>query len=545
MEQKAGTADMREAREIAQRFVGSDAKENEATLTGMIAARAQDVDLLQQAVEALARVAPDGLAANYFATIYQAARGDLGDAEASLERAEKAGLPAEQAALIRADTGIARHLRFVHAFEIAGLLLAAWAAAMLFIFVAGRLMSATALRAIDRHVAEPPGALLAATRSLRRVYAAAIGAAAVYYYLSIPILICLVLGIAGLVLWGVLAAGWIPIKLVVLVVAGAGFTVWALARALFAGRGKDEDPGRRLQEAEAPALWSTLRQVAAEVGTRPVDAVFLTPGTEVAVGERGPMVARLRDHGRRHLILGIGVLGGMTQRQLRAVLAHEYGHFSNRDTAGGDVAATVRASLMTAVLRMARSGSAGSLNPAWQFLRLYYAVFQRMALGASRLQEVLADRHAAVIYGGATFADGLRHVVRRSAEFSAVADATIRRAQEHRRAIANLYVPPEDAVVNRADVESAVQKAMTDPGSPYDSHPPVARRIDWVAAFEAPAAAPGDGPAWDLFPDRTRVEAEMTTLINRRLGEQNLIDPPAPDPAAPPALAGPLERFGR
>ena len=270
--------------------------------------------------------------------------------------------------------------------------------------------------------------------------------------------------------------------------------------------------------------------MAGEVGTRVVDDVFLTPGTEVAVSERGSMSARLRGRGRRFLILGVGVLEGMTVRQLRAVLAHEYGHFSNRDTAGGDAAAAVRIALLNAVIRIATSGGASALNPAWHFLRVFSALFERIALGASRLQEVMADRFAAAAYGGAVFAEGLDYVVRRTVEFSAEADVVIERAGKARQAIANLYAPPTAGSIDFVKIEQEVAKTMADAGSPYDSHPPVERRIAWVAAFETPPGAPADVPAWSLFPDRARFEVEMTRVINQRLSEKGVIDlhPPAP-----------------
>ena len=54
--------------------------------------------------------------------------------------------------------------------------------------------------------------------------------------------------------------------------------------------------------------------------TRPVDAIFLTPGTELAVFERGNWLQRLRDQGKRSLILGLGVVDGFRTDDFRAVL---------------------------------------------------------------------------------------------------------------------------------------------------------------------------------------------------------------------------------
>ena len=80
------------------------------------------------------------------------------------------------------------------------------------------------------------------------------------------------------------------------------------------------------------------RNVAAAINTRPVNEIRVTHGTELAVYERGGMRVKMQDKAERILIVGVATLNGFSQNAFRAVLAHEYGHFSNRDTAGGDIA---------------------------------------------------------------------------------------------------------------------------------------------------------------------------------------------------------------
>ena len=100
-------------------------------------------------------------------------------------------------------------------------------------------------------------------------------------------MIAAVIVLAGAIIYGFIMLGRIPIKLLLLVGIVALVSVWSMLRSLFIRRGADEDPGRPLAEPEAPALWALLREVAQRVGTRPVDAVYMTLGTEVAVIERG------------------------------------------------------------------------------------------------------------------------------------------------------------------------------------------------------------------------------------------------------------------
>ena len=57
--------------------------------------------------------------------------------------------------------------------------------------------------------------------------------------------------------------------------------------------------------------------------------------------ERGGVLRQVRGKSERCLVLGAAVLDGMRVRGLKAILAHEYGHFHNEDTAGGGFALAV------------------------------------------------------------------------------------------------------------------------------------------------------------------------------------------------------------
>ena len=54
----------------------------------------------------------------------------------------------------------------------------------------------------------------------------------------------------------------------------------------------------------------------------------------------------------------------MRQGELKAVLAHEYGHFANRDTAGGGFALAVRRAVLEMARTLAEGGAATWYNPA-------------------------------------------------------------------------------------------------------------------------------------------------------------------------------------
>ncbi len=231
---------------------------------------------------------------------------------------------------------------------------------------------------------------------VRRVYRVIVAVASGYFYLSIPVLILIVAALVGGLIYILVSAGQVFLYPALLVLIAGLYTLAAVLRSLFV-RPKNEHPGRPVTPDELPELWELAREVAQRLNTLPVDAIFLAPGSEIGVLERGSLLrALLRRPGQRYLILGLGALAGLTQGELRAILAHEYGHFNQRDMAGGNFVNLVQRSLHSMARNLAAAGLATWYNPAWWFVNLYNRIFLRITLGASRLQEILAGRLALI-----------------------------------------------------------------------------------------------------------------------------------------------------
>jgi Zn-dependent protease with chaperone function len=225
-----------------------------------------------------------------------------------------------------------------------------------------------------------------------------------------------------------------------------------------------------------------------------------------------------QDKGTRILILGVGVLNGFSRNAFRAVLAHEYGHFSHRDTAGGEVALRVNKDMVTFAYAMAEAGQAVWYNLAFQFLRAYHFIFRRITHGATRLQEILADRVAAYLYGARAFEEGLTHVIYRDVEFNHLAVREIDAASKARRALQNIYELPEakggDA---ERDVDSAFREVFGRQTSEDDTHPAPSERFRLARRVKSKGEQPADGAVWELFADREALTREMSDLVSRNL----------------------------
>src|SRR5205085_344259 len=75
---------------------------------------------------------------------------------------------------------------------------------------------------------------------------------------------------------------------------------------------------------ECPRLYETLAEVARRVDTRPVDAVYLAPGSSIGVHQEGRGPFGIFGVKERVLTLGLSTMNVLTVGELKAILAHEF-----------------------------------------------------------------------------------------------------------------------------------------------------------------------------------------------------------------------------
>lgn len=452
----------------------------------------------------------DTLATHYLSAMVAATDGHWMRAEREIRRAEKLGLSAEATQQFL-DSGVQSQAQTWRIGTYTGAVIAAWALGLGTLFCAGVLLSKLTLSHASR--ADGSLAVTEGERRLRRIYRSVVNVAGVYYYISLPIVLLIVIGATGAIFYGFILLGRIPIKLLLILGFGALATVWTMGRSLLL-RVKHTDPGRLLKRDEAEALWQLTDDVARTMNTRPIDEIRLTEGTDLAVYERGTWREKLDNKAHRILILGTAVIDGFKQDDFRSVLAHEYGHFANRDTAGGDVAMRVQNDMLKFYRAIVEAGQATWINVAFHFLRLYHFIFRRISHGATRLQEILADRVAAQTFGAVAFEGGLRHVIRQSIVFGHRADREIQDAIKAGRPLQNLYLatPSENS-----GQEDEFNQAINRPTTEDDTHPGPMDRFRMIANIAAPTQPPAEGYVWDLFKDRAAIEAEMMKTIEENV----------------------------
>lgn len=266
-----------------------------------------------------------------------------------------------------------------------------------------------------------------------------------------------------------------------------------------------------LTRGSAPALLELVNEIAREASIEPPDHVYLAPDVNLAVTEHS---------GHRCLIIGAPMLATATVDELRAGLAHEFGHFALGDkrlsgvvsfthdafrsvlvSTGGASNGTRRIAEGDGVLGSA-FGLARRLGEA--IIKTYATLFFRLTRPSDRRAELAADQLAARLAGR----DALVALLGKTAVVAPLYDLYLE--TEARRAILAGALPTDliegFATFSRrmrergavAPIEEAASRAVT---APYDSHPSDAERI----------AALRDAPASTRAPD-TRIASSLVEL---------------------------------
>ena len=177
---------------------------------------------------------------------------------------------------------------------------------------------------------------------------------------------------------------------------GVVVALWKVARAR-----PEPEVGPTLTPADAPALWEAVRELAAAAGTRAPDDIRLLPDVNAAVSEDTRLLGLVG--GTRHLYLGVPLLQTLDVGQLRSVLAHELGHYSNSHTRLGPLTYRGKQAIVATLEQL-------SGNVVGWFLRLYARLFFVVSAAVNRRQELEADELSVRIAGRATAQSALREL---------------------------------------------------------------------------------------------------------------------------------------
>lgn len=266
-----------------------------------------------------------------------------------------------------------------------------------------------------------------------------------------------------------------------------GYATW---QALHTRR--PEPVGIPVGRADAPGLWALVDGAAAAAGTRAPDRVTIVADAAARVIEHTRLLGLAG--GRRDLYLGLPLLQAWDVAPLKAVVAHELGHFSPASGRLAPMAYRGRVAVGRVVPRIPRR------NPAGPLLRAYARFYRRVDAPFSTEQELRADRIAAGYAGTAAAAAVLRDLP--------VLDGLVRifHAEYLGPGWQAGHVPDDifggflRVLAARAEDVAVLRAREAAQPSTWDTHPPRGERLAALTAADGDEGAEGEETA-ELVPD--------------------------------------------
>ena len=296
----------------------------------------------------------------------------------------------------------------------------------------------------------------------------------------------------------------LDIRLAIFCLVGAGIIMWSI----LPRRDRFIPPGPCLAPNQHPRLFAQLTGVAQVVSQAMPAEVYLVPEVNAWVAQRGGIMGL---GSRRVMGLGLPLLQILTVSQLRAVLAHEFGHFYGGDTKLGPWVYKTRAAIERTLQGLAKADS------ALRFLFLWYGkMFLRVTHAISRRQELSADALASRTVGSRPLIEGLRAIHGASLAYPPYW------ATEAVPVLGAGYRPPlaegfgrfvrSTAIAEAMDQDVATEIKEAKP-DPYNTHPPLRERI--AAAESLPQGEPltPDLPAISLVDNLDEVERRLLAAM--------------------------------
>ncbi len=345
--------------------------------------------------------------------------------------------------------------------------------------------------------------------------------------------------IVGLAWLGLLVFGWVPEvhvgkAMLLLVLVGAGLLIAAavLAWSALPRIDKFEPPGPELGKAQHPELFAMIEDIAQRTGQRMPVHVYAVLEVNAFVTERGGVMGI---GSRRVMGIGLGLLNAFSVDEVRAVIAHEFGHFHGGDTRLGPWVYKTRAAMGRAVINLQNTmQSVGEIEALGFVLAIVEAPFRWMALGymrlasaVSRAQEFSADAVAARAVGTAPVLGGFGRLAGTAAALDAYLETEIGALVEHGVLPPVLSGARQFVDANRERMaEIDADHAKFGEVSPFDSHPPLSDRIAAIEQLQGTVPAHVGTRDERLAIELVRYPEKLVReLISDRLSQNGLAKP--------------------
>lgn len=315
-----------------------------------------------------------------------------------------------------------------------------------------------------------------------------------------------------------------------------------LIKFLFAVSRRDLSDAIELKEEEQPELFAFIRQLTTDTQTHFPKKIYLTPDVNASVFYNASFLSMFLPV-RKNLQIGLGLVNSLNVGEFKAVMAHEFGHFSQRSMKLGSYVYNVNRVIYNMLFE---NNSYGNMLNRWasggdvflvfakitvwivtgiqEVLSSMYKLVNKRYRSLSREMEFHADAVAASVSGSESLVTALRRI-----EFSAQAYQLLQshceeQAREKKRPD-NIYpvhhgimlrmaadtgIPVADGLpVIEDDKVTATSSSRIIYRDQWASHPVTEDRVEQLRQWAVPTTVV-PASAWTLFRQTDQLQHTLT-----------------------------------
>lgn len=298
-----------------------------------------------------------------------------------------------------------------------------------------------------------------------------------------------------------------------------------------------------IKESDEPELFAIIREVAVAVGTKFPKSVFLSASVNAGVFYEPSMLGLFFPR-PKSLAIGIGLLDSVTITEFKAILAHEFGHFSQKSMKVGNYVSLVNRSIYSVVTANQKNAAQGINNgdviptllyvgalvssPFVYILEKTYSVVNKNYLALSREMEFHADAIAAEFVGSDPIRTGLLRLSISNEAYNYLIDYYQSKVEFNVKT-AEFYPQMKWLLgylgkINHLEfehdlpsvtLESLAQfnKSKLNIENQWESHPSLRDRINAINSLNFPANSTSNSLASTLFKQLDRWQLQATKRI--------------------------------
>jgi len=244
-----------------------------------------------------------------------------------------------------------------------------------------------------------------------------------------------------------------------------------------------------------PKLNSFIIDICKTLGTNPPDAVILLAEPNFFV-QKGKLKVLNGVVEKKIVAIGLPLLNVLSLNELRAILVHEFAHFTGNDTVYSSFVLPVYVGTQETINQLRAEIKLKSVNiqsmiinffikiPMYlplAILYIYLKLFQLLDMKLSRMREKRADVIAALVCGSQTFSNSLKKVVRISRSFLSISHDQIIDLLKDDKVYINYYGVFRNSLTQIWDSSLKFEsEALSEKNKYFCSHPTLKTRLEYL-----------------------------------------------------------------